>query len=193
MAEEHQEWTPISVKRLQEIITFPSGGFMMEPSDDYNEVLPNVLLGDKATALDVHLLRRLKITHVLNAAVGTTQYHVQSNEEIYTKAKMKYLGIEATDFINFDLRPFYEEAANFIECALKSGGSVLVHCRQGMSRSAALVLAYMMIKQRIPLEKAVRIVRKEREILPNEGFLQQLIDYEIMLRKKGHFLIQDKN
>lgn len=76
----------------------------------------------RATALDVHLLRRLKVTHVLNAAVGTTQYHVQSNEEIYTKAKIKYLGIEATDFINFDLRPFYEEAANFIDCALKSGG-----------------------------------------------------------------------
>lgn len=192
MAEECEEWTPSTVDRLHEIITFPSAGFMMEPSDDYNEVLPNIFLGDKVTSLKVYLLRRLKVTHVLNAAVGTTEYHVQSNEELYTNAKIKYLGIEATDFINFDLTPFYEQAANFIEGALDSGGSVLVHCRQGMSRSAALLLAYMMIKKKIPLEEAVRIIRKEREILPNEGFLQQLIDYEIMLRKKGHFLNQDK-
>ena len=41
---------------------------------------------------------------------------------MYTKAKMKYLGIEATDFINFDLTPFYKQAADFIENALESGG-----------------------------------------------------------------------
>ena len=47
MAGEHQEWTPSTVNRLQEIITFPYGGLMMEPSNDYDEVLPSVFLGNE--------------------------------------------------------------------------------------------------------------------------------------------------
>ncbi|KAH9383612.1 hypothetical protein HPB48_025305 [Haemaphysalis longicornis] len=40
------------------------------PREAYNEVYPGILLGDGATALCVGLLRRLGVTHVLNAACG---------------------------------------------------------------------------------------------------------------------------
>ena len=38
-------------------------------------------------------------------------------------------------------------------------GKVLVHCVQGMSRSAALVIAYLMLKQGMPVTKALSTVR----------------------------------
>jgi dual specificity phosphatase 3 len=43
------------------------------------------------------------------------------------------------------------------------------------------------LKRHLPVQDAVRRVRKEREICPNDGFLQQLCDLNESLKKKGHF------
>lgn len=53
-------------------------------------------------------------------------------------------------------------------------GKVLVHCARGISRSAALVLAFLMIKENQSVAEAVETVRRHRNILPNVGFLNQL-------------------
>lgn len=55
-----------------------------------------------------------------------------------------------------------------------SPGVVYVHCQQGVSRSATVVLAYLMLYQNMSLMTAARAVREKREIFPNEGFLKQL-------------------
>ena len=55
-----------------------------------------------------------------------------------------------------------------------STGRIFVHCFRGISRSASLVLAYLMIYKKIPLPEAVTLVRKKRAIHPNDGFLRQL-------------------
>lgn len=66
-------------------------------------------------------------------------------------------------------------------------GKVLVHCREGYSRSTTLVLAYLMTCCHMTVQDALRHVRRLREVGPNEGFLQQLCDYNEDLWKKGHF------
>jgi protein-tyrosine phosphatase len=51
----------------------------------------------------------------------------------------------------------------------------MVHCKAGMSRSAALVIAYLMIEHKWPYEDAFTYVKKKRHIIaPNEGFVRQL-------------------
>ena len=45
----------------------------------------------------------------------------------------------------------------------------------GLSRSATLILAYLMLKQGMDVQKAMKTIRQERAILPNDGFLKQLI------------------
>lgn len=55
-----------------------------------------------------------------------------------------------------------------------STGKVYIHCRQGISRSATIAIAYLMIKKDLTVQEAVRRIRRNREILPNEGFLKQL-------------------
>ena len=62
-----------------------------------------------------------------------------------------------------------------------------MNCKVGASRSATIVLAFLMLKRHLPVQDAVRLVRKKREICPNEGFLQQLCDLNENLKKKGHF------
>jgi hypothetical protein len=69
---------------------------------------------------------------------------------------------------------------NFLENAKSVPGyRVFVHCALGISRSATVVIAYVMKSQRIPLKNAVDIVKRARQqIYPNNGFLQQLDRYE---------------
>lgn len=61
-------------------------------------------------------------------------------------------------------------------------GKVFVHCAMGVSRSGALVLAYLMIYQGLALTEAIAAVRLSRDIAPNSGFLAQLLQLELGLR-----------
>ncbi|XP_013396995.1 dual specificity protein phosphatase 3-like [Lingula anatina] len=139
------------------------------------------------TAKSKSELKRLGITHILNCAKGKSPYHVNTNHVMYRDLGVKFKAIEATDQMNFDLSPYFEETANFIEEAITSGGRIVVHCREGVSRSAAITLAYLMLKKHMTVQQAVRAMRKKREICPNDGFLLQLCYLNDKLLKANHF------
>ncbi|KAL9975475.1 hypothetical protein ACROYT_G012637 [Oculina patagonica] len=177
----------ISVEDLNRIITKPAGGFFKMPSDAYNEVFDGIFLSEASTAMEEGQLQDLGITHVLNAAHGKKLYHVQTGPDYYCESGIIYHGVPAMDMFTFELNRFFDEACDFIGKAVgtkKTGrlnGKILVHCKEGVSRSASLVLAYLVRDQEMGLKDAVRLVRSKREISPNQGFLQQLIDYSYKL------------
>lgn len=133
--------------------------------------------------MDEGQLQGLGITHVLNAAHGKKLYHVQTGPDYYKESGIIYHGVPAMDMFTFKIDRYFDEACDFIGKAVgtrKTGnfnGKILVHCKEGVSRSATLVLAYLVRDQEMTLQDAVSLVRSKREILPNQGFLQQLIDY----------------
>lgn len=51
--------------------------------------------------------------------------------------------IEADDFPTYDMSPNFQKINQFIHSNLETT-NVLVHCFQGMSRSATAVIAYIM-------------------------------------------------
>lgn len=74
----------------------------------------------------------------------------------------------------------------FIDDCLSKGGQVLVHGNAGISRSAALIVAYIMEKLHLNSNEAIRLVQKKRFcIFPNEGFRRQLMEYEPILKARG--------
>ncbi|KAJ8516784.1 hypothetical protein ONZ45_g5943 [Pleurotus djamor] len=85
------------------------------------------------------------------------------------------------------LEPQLEPICEWIDRARAEGGQVLVHCRVGVSRSATVVIAYVMKHLRLPLVDAYLIVRSRRlsvVIQPNMRLLYNLCGWEIKLAKE---------
>ena len=68
-------------------------------------------------------------------------------------------------------------------------GKVLVNCLKGMSRSSTVVLAYLMLRKNMTAMDALTVVRRHREVCPNDGFLQQLAELDNKLRRERGQLI----
>ncbi|XP_041645456.1 dual specificity protein phosphatase 13-like [Cheilinus undulatus] len=137
-----------------------------------DEVWPNLYLGDMFMSHDKLGLYNLGINHVLNASHG--KLCCKGSDDFYGTT-VKYYGVPANDLPTFDISPFFYPAAEFIHHALTSGGKVFVHCAVGVSRSATLVLAYLMIHHNHSLLSSIHAVQQKRWIFPNRGFLRQLI------------------
>merc|ERR1712128_212081 len=89
------------------------------------------------------------------------------------------------DMPAFYMKPYFEEGAEFINNALKMNGKVLVHCQCGISRSASLVLAFMILKRGMTVQTALATVSARRDIFPNNGFMEQLCDLDYEQRTSG--------
>ncbi|NXD65585.1 DS13B phosphatase, partial [Eolophus roseicapillus] len=150
------------------------------PTGHVDEVWPNLYLGDLYIARDKEQLSRMGISHVVNAVAGRS--HIDTGPEFYKDLPVDYYGVEAEDNLNFDLSIYFYPVAQHIKAALNSPrGKVLVHCGMGISRSAALVLAFLMICEGMSLADAIQAVRSHRGICPNSGFLQQLWELDLQL------------
>ncbi|XP_057681406.1 dual specificity phosphatase 29-like [Corythoichthys intestinalis] len=150
----------------------------------YNEVWPQVYIGDEATAKDKFNLKKLGITHVLNAAEGTWN-NVDTGASYYGDMGVVYHGVVAADTPSFDLSQYFITASHFIGTALADpNNKLLVHCVMGRSRSATLFLAYLMISEGMTLADAADHVKTRRRILPNWGFLKQLRELDTKLQNQ---------
>ncbi|KAG9349639.1 hypothetical protein JZ751_028087, partial [Albula glossodonta] len=142
------------------------------PLNPVDEVWPNIFIGEKTVAVNKSRLKRMGITHILNAAHGTGVY---TSQDFYEDLNIQYLGIEVDDFLYVDIYPHFRKAAEFLDDALLTHkGKVLVNSVMGISRSAVLVTAYLMIFHHMTIMEALLALRKKRPICPNEGFLKQL-------------------
>ena len=126
----------------------------------------------------------LGITHVVNCAEGNGFTMVSTGYAFYSDVGIKYIGINVLDIPQARISAHFHECANFIDRALKEGGRVLIHCLVGLSRSATITIAYLMIKKGMRAEDALRTVRRHRDIRPNDGFLRQLLALESKLLKE---------
>ncbi|CAN6650800.1 hypothetical protein TRVA0_024S01926 [Trichomonascus vanleenenianus] len=75
------------------------------------------------------------------------------------------------------------ELTALIRARSDEGKRVLIHCQCGVSRSASLVVAYMMKRNAWDLNTAYRYVKsKSPFISPNMALIYQLVDWQHMLR-----------
>ena len=90
--------------------------------------------------------------------------------------------INIMDFDSENIIQYFGECLNFI----KGEEKVFVHCAAGESRSATIVIAYIMWKKKMTFDKAYNFVKQKRSrIYPNFGFRQQLQMFEKLLFENG--------
>jgi dual specificity phosphatase 12 len=140
-----------------------------EPYDlTLHHIRPGLYLGSRLASVDRQLLAARNIRRVLT--VGPARELTQPFSDI----KYKRFPIDDKDGVN--LLKGLPAAFSFIDDALKKNESVLVHCLAGISRSASIVIAYVMKSEGLQFEQALLAVQTRRnEVFPNIGFKKQLV------------------
>ncbi|KAI3625601.1 hypothetical protein CBS9595_000962 [Malassezia furfur] len=143
-------------------------------------VIPGFLyFGPNITcAADVETLRALGVQAVLNTAVEIDD---SDTEELALRTHFaKYLRIPLRDVVEQPhVQQSLMQACDFLDRAWLYSCPTYVHCRAGKSRSAMIVIAYLIHAHRWTLHQAYAHVAAQREqISPNIGFLAELMHFE---------------
>lgn len=134
-------------------------------------ILPNLLLGDMNDALAVVKGAAPHVKGLLTMAAELPLHKQFMGLQHY----VDYKYIPMDDSPTQDLVSNLPDALNFISWQLEKGHTVLVHCAAGISRSASVVIAYLMMTYDMPFRAAYGYVKARRPIInPNPGFMHQL-------------------
>ncbi|TVU21189.1 hypothetical protein EJB05_30813 [Eragrostis curvula] len=143
-------------------------------------VVNNLFIGGALAARSKYTLQHLGITHVLCLCSNEIG---QSDSQFPDLFEYKNFSISDDDDAN--ISDLFEEASDFIEQVDRNGGKVLVHCFEGKSRSATVVLAYLMLRKGYTLAKAWNLLKKvHRRAQPNDGFAKALLTLDKKLHGK---------
>ena len=92
---------------------------------------------------------------------------------------IQYHCINIDDHDRCDIMDHFDSCIAFINKHRKQGISVYVHCAAGVSRSATIVIAYLMKEYKLGYESAFRKLKLCRPIIdPNNGFRKQLKEFQ---------------
>eukprot|EP01128_Nolandella_sp_AFSM9_P012092 TRINITY_DN8945_c0_g1_i1.p1 TRINITY_DN8945_c0_g1~~TRINITY_DN8945_c0_g1_i1.p1 ORF type:complete len:196 (+),score=12.37 TRINITY_DN8945_c0_g1_i1:39-590(+) len=132
-------------------------------------VLPHLFLGSEDSSRSSSSLQEEGVTHILVPAhLGRPDW----GESFLTNPTILHQKHHILDMAGFPIIHYFEDCVSFIEEGLKSGGKVLVHCAEGKSRSATIVIAYLMKSRSWSFREAHAFLRGKRSI--NVKFEDQL-------------------
>ena len=124
---------------------------------------------------------RLNISHIINVS-DTLENYFENELDFQGGTRFKYLKISIPDSPKIIITDYFPTAIKFIEDAIINEGKVLVHCFAGKSRSASIVIGYLMKTLKMKCVDTMKLVTKSRPCIePNIGFLTQLLQYETTL------------
>jgi len=161
---------------------------------DLDLVSPGIFVGAYSAAARPAVLRARKIEVVLTVARGLS---------LTLPADIEHHAIDVADEPDADLLAHLPRALELLRGARRAGRRVLVHCFAGVSRSVAVVLAFLMADPGFQLRAALAARRPSSEatdtegsaalpllaaafkqvalarprIAPNPGFMRQLVAY----------------
>lgn len=147
---------------------------------DATEVLPYLFVGGEDAARDRQQLLQKGITHVINTVHGEL--------DNFFPDIFRYMSLSLSDSLDEPIFLLLPSVVQFIEDARRDTaggeGRVFIHCRQGVSRSCTLVIAYIMWKVGLSYDAAYEMVRAKRNVCnPNLGFGMALRRWEAQLSR----------
>lgn len=131
-----------------------------------------LFLGDMQSSQDLEFVVANKISRIINCSGREAPNGWERGGVRY----LTYYWPESGNCVIFDeTNSVLDEIYAFIEDALESGESVLVHSTDGVSRACFCVAVYFMLKYRWTLSKTLTFLRNKRpDLHPKPGFMRQL-------------------
>ena len=128
-----------------------------------NEIIKGIFVGNMHSARDAQFFKNNKIGAVLNMTPEVPHYFATKQGDI------EYMRLNVNDSLKEEdfnkMFKYFPSGVSFIYKNLNlEGKNVYIHCHAGMQRSAAMVVAYLMLIYRIPLKKAIDMVIQKRSI-----------------------------
>ncbi|TNV75244.1 hypothetical protein FGO68_gene14075 [Halteria grandinella] len=140
----------------------------MKPEPDLILERPaSLYLGNQFHAQNYELLKSRDIQVILQVSGEDTQpphpEHFEYHRFVFGDAE------------TVDITEHAKKAVEVIEKCHLEGKGVFVHCAAGVSRSASLVIAYVMKIQKVTFQEALKLVSAKRPCVgPNDGFKRTL-------------------
>lgn len=149
-------------KELDVVVTYPT------------EIIPaRVYMGNLEQALDKRIQKDLKIgAHVAVTKHDTTYFNAEDSS--------KLLRVAIEDDISEDLLSHLGPVCSFIDRVNDNEARpVLIYSDLGISRNAAVAIAFLIHKLNCPLKDAWdHVLECDRRSRPNRGFVKQLSQWE---------------
>lgn len=139
------------------------------------EVLPRIFLGDTNDAYSLEGLTRNEVRTIVNCAKDHPNPFA---------GHFMYVNFPLVDDETDNVLVYVDEAFQSLQAATEQRGeNVLVHCVNGVSRSVAIVVGYLMKLRYLPFENAYATIKEGyREANMAENFQEQLRDYGASLQ-----------
>ena len=136
------------------------------------KIINNIYLGNAYNAIDYIDLSNKQTKLIVNCTEEIPDYH--PNE-------FKYVHLRIRDYNDENLLDKLDELVDEINrySVLYPDSSILIHCYMGSSRSASVLIAYLMKYHNMDLDSAINYVKNLRQIVNlNISFYEQLKEYE---------------
>lgn len=143
-------------------------GFVVDTAPDKIPacIVDNLLYLGSQDCVDKETIDRYSITHILSIGIPMPEDASTGLTSLY---------VPCLDLPETDLTQTLTATNRFINAAKAQNGTVLVHCNAGVSRSASVVIGYLIMVGGFSYGEAYDLVKSKRScIRPNDGFLKQL-------------------
>jgi len=114
-----------------------------------HEIIPDVFLSGSLSASEKETLEKVNIKRIVNATKEVPNYFEDDKT-------FHYLRIELCDDDEEDanLQQCIPKVVEFLQAASKRKEGTLIHCASGISRSATILLGYLMKGKQMNLKKS---------------------------------------
>ena len=157
-------------------------------------IIPHLYISDWNSSNDFELLTKNKIKAVITLETRSKPTEVL---KFYNQNNIKFLYIPIYDMPNSNITKYLDSTYEFISNHIRKDQNVLVHCFAGISRSATIILNYLVqnfllnkvgnVCEKCVVGKALKFMRRKRDIInPNNGFLKQVIAHSRDIVKRNN-------
>lgn len=140
-------------------------------SEPFTKITNNIYLGSVANIKD-ESIQNINIDLILNFA-----------EECVYESEIEQKHFNFLDNSEQNIINYFDYVSDIFSQYIHNNKIIFVHCFAGKSRSASFVIAYLVKKCNMTLQNAFEFVKEKRYIYPNISFIDQLMEYEMRIKK----------